>query len=157
MEIAGFSRVPDVFRFNRVQLNAIAAGGTCIITQDTAGGTLYVRHQLTTDRTDVNTEEFSVTRNLDSISKFMRSFLRPFVGRYNIHEDFLGMIDTLTRQRFDYLEKTTATLKAGPQILSYGPEVRIQQDPLIRTRVTLRVPVTLPYPANYLDMTIVVV
>lgn len=157
VQIIGFNRVPDVFRFNRVQLDTIAAGGTCIITQDTKNGPLYIRHQLTTDRTDVNTEEFSITRNADSISKFMRSFLRPFCGQYNINPDFLGMMETLTRQRFDYLEKTTANLKAGPQLLNYGPAVTVAQDPLIRTRVTIYVPVSLPYPANNLDMTIVIV
>lgn len=156
VQIAGFNKVPDVFRFNRAQLDKIAAGGTCIIVQDTKDGAMYVRHQLTTDRTDVNTEEFSITRNADSIAKFMRSFLRPFVGQYNIHEDFLSMMETLTRQRFDYLEKTTANLKAGPQIIDYGPEVTVAQDPLIRTRVTIKVPVHLPYPANNLDMTIVI-
>ena len=155
--ITGFNKVPDIFRFNRTQLDTIAAGGNCIIVQDTKNGACYVRHQLTTDRTDVNMEEFSITRNLDSIAKFIRGFLRPFVGQWNIHEDFLGMIETLARQRFDYLEKTTATLKAGPQITGYGPEVNVKQDPLIRTRVTLYVPVSLPYPANNLDMTIVVI
>jgi hypothetical protein len=155
----GFSSASRSFPyFTPTQMNRMAEKGTFIVTQQRSGGTIYVRHQITTDPTDVNMQELSITTNLDSISKFLRTFIKPFIGQYNINPNFLKMLETLISERFNYLKSETITQKAGAQLVDWDPaKLKIEQDPLIRTRVTIYAEIQLPYPANNIDFKLVVV
>lgn len=66
--------------FDADQLNALAAAGIWIVTQDPNTGKIYTRHALTTDMTDVNTREQMVTKNVDSISYVYLRQMAPFIG-----------------------------------------------------------------------------
>jgi hypothetical protein len=71
--------------FDRDQLNTIAGGGIMIFAQDVLDvSALYVRHQLTTDTSAIKFQEYSITKNVDFIAKFVRNNHRQFIGQYNI-------------------------------------------------------------------------
>jgi hypothetical protein len=137
--------------FTLSQLNRIANGGTWIIDQDRFEGAIYNRHQLTTDYTDDNMAEISITTNLDSISKILREDLKVFIGQYNNHPYFQELMRTRLVDRLTFLQSNAVTLKAGPQLIDYEV-VQLETDPLIRTRVLATVNLTLPYPVNVIQL-----
>ena len=90
---AGFARVfftNDYF--TEAQLNVIAEGGTTIVIQSRALAPLTVRHQLTTDRSSIEKQEYSVTKNVDHMAKSARISFRPYIGRYLINETTLDLL-----------------------------------------------------------------
>jgi len=137
--------------FTLSQLNTIANGGTWIIDQDRFEGAIYNRHQLTTDYTDDNMAEISITTNLDSIAKILREDLKSFIGQYNNHPYFQELMRTRLVDRLTFLQSNAVTLKAGPQLIDYEV-VQLETDPLIRTRVLATVNLTLPYPVNVIQL-----
>jgi hypothetical protein len=137
--------------FTLSQLNTVANGGTWIIDQDRFEGAIYNRHQLTTDYTDDNMAEISITTNLDSIAKILREDLKAFIGQYNNHPYFQELMRTRLVDRLTFLQSNAVTLKAGPQLLDYEV-VQLETDPLIRTRVLATVNLTLPYPVNVIQL-----
>jgi hypothetical protein len=140
-------------KFTQTQLDHIASGGTLIVTQDAAEGQVYVRHQLTTDRRDDRHAELSVTRNVDSVSEFLRQGLATLSGKYNQSEHFLQLVDVQLRSRLDLLVSTRVTETAGPQINSWDPKsLIIVQNPVARTQVDLEVEADFPLPANRLKL-----
>jgi hypothetical protein len=150
--------------FTPTQLNKIAGGGTWIITKvssdDTnasvARGSIVTRHQLTTDYSDDNMAEVSITTNLDSIAKWLRDDLRVIIGQYNNHPYLINLIRTRIEYRLTYLQGNARTQKAGPQLISYKVN-KVEQDPLIRTKVLADIDLTLPYPVNNINLKLSVV
>jgi hypothetical protein len=116
--VTGFLSIPKVLNgFTRDELNEIAGGGTCIIAQELEGGQIFIRHSLTTDMSDVNHSALNITTNLDAITKYLRQWIKPLIGQYNVTPEFLIMLETLSAQRLDFLIQETQTVKAGPQIV----------------------------------------
>ena len=155
----GFSSVlRSTGYFTPTQLNTIAGGGTLVLSQDTANGPIYIRHQISTDQTDVNHAELSVTTNLDSITKYLRSDLIALQGKYNRTANFLQLVDVTIRSRITYLQTQTTTVTAGAQIESFDPTtgLSVVGDPVLRTLTDVRVQVGLPYPNNNTNVTLVV-
>jgi hypothetical protein len=72
----------------------MAAAGVWIVTQDNTG-TVYTRHQLTTDMTDVNTREDSMVSNIDSLSYYYLFFFQNarYIGRRNITPGLLAQLE----------------------------------------------------------------
>ena len=140
-------------RFNQIQLNTMAAGGTLIVTQNAPGGAAYIRHQLSTDNSDDLHSELSITRNLDSISDYLLQGVDVFIGKYNISDNFLQLLDVQMRQKMDNLVTQTSTPSAGPQVVSWDPKtLKIVQNPTSRTKVNIGVGAQLPMPANNIDI-----
>jgi hypothetical protein len=82
--------------FSRPQLNTMAGGGCWIWFQETPSAAVEVRHQLSTDTSTKLNRELSLTKVIDYTSKFVRKNLRPLVGRFNITEELLEMIASVT-------------------------------------------------------------
>jgi hypothetical protein len=146
--------------FSLSELNIAAQGGTWIIDQEAdqngiAGG-IFNRHQLTTDYTDDNMAEVSITTNLDSISKIIREDLKQFIGQWNNHPFFQQLLKTRMVDRLTYLQGYAVTVKAGPQLLDFKI-TKLATDPLIRTRVNVEIDLTLPYPVNVIQVKLTVV
>ena len=156
-ELSGILSVPKVLNgFSRDELNEIAGGGTMIVGQELEGGKIFVRHQVTTDMVDTNHSELSITTNVDAITKYLRQWIKPLIGQYNINPEFLIMLETLAHQRLDFLIQETQTAKAGPQIVEVGA-IRATQDPTVRTKVLMNIPLTLPNAANNIVTKLVIV
>jgi hypothetical protein len=146
--------------FSLSDLNIAAQGGTWIIDQEGdqngIAGAIFNRHQLTTDYTDDNMAEVSITTNLDSISKIIREDLKQFIGQWNNHPFFQQLLRTRLVDRLTYLQGYAVTVKAGPQLLEFRI-TKLETDPLIRTRVNVEIELTLPYPANVIQVKLTVV
>jgi len=147
--IAGFTRVlgsNDVF--SRSQMNVGAAGGTYWVVQETAGAPLTTRMQVTTDLTSIETREFSITRIVDFVAKFMRVGLRNFIGRFNITQPFLDTLSTVVQGQLGFLRE------AG--ILVGGDLNNVVQDSSAPDSVLIDVTLDVPYPCNYIRLTLVI-
>ena len=157
VEIHGFSDLSDVYsKFNREELNTIAAGGTLILMQDKIGGTVYVRHQISTAYSDgdLNSTELSLVKNLDSISYYFANRFAPYIGRYNISDDLLTEVRGILADGLAHLETTTEVNKLiGPQVLAEGTEVRsLYRDPDKKDKVYSDLALNLPAPFNNFDL-----
>lgn len=152
--VLGFTDV-RTHGFNETQLNRMAEQGVFIVTQAAVGATPYVRHQLTTASTSLNTSEDSITTNVDSISLGMQIALSPYIGIYNIHPDALALIRQAVEEELNFRATGTYTVRAGNQIINYTI-VKFYQHPTFRDRVVVEVQIEVPYPLNYIDLKFIV-
>lgn len=146
--ITGFTRVVganDVF--SRRQMNVGAAGGTWWLVQSTAGAPLQTRMQVTTDLTSVETREHSITSIVDFVAKFMRVGLRNFIGRFNITQPFLDSLSTVIQGQLAFLSDSG--------ILVGGDLNNVIQDSASPDTVLIDVTLDVPYPCNYIRLTLV--
>lgn len=156
VEIKGFVDLPDVYsKFSRDELNEIAAGGTLILMQEKQGGTVYVRHQISTAYRDgnLNTTELSLTKNLDSISYYFANRTSPYIGKYNLTDDLLAEVRGVIEDGLTFLETTTETNKLiGPQVLAEGTEIRSLYRTAEKDKAYCDVALNLPAPFNNFDL-----
>jgi hypothetical protein len=156
VEIKGFIDLPDVYsKFSRDELNEIAAGGTLILMQEKQGGTVYVRHQISTAYRDgnLNTTELSLTKNLDSISYYFANRTSPYIGKYNLTDDLLAEVRGVIEDGLTFLETTTETNKLiGPQVLAEGTEIRSLYRTAEKDKAYCDVALNLPAPFNNFDL-----
>lgn len=146
-EVAGFSSVPGLGGLTPDEIDVAAGGGNLVLMQDRPGGRVYVRHQISTDNSGPMAAEMSITRGADMITRYLRTAVRPLLGRYNITPEFLQMVETLSQQRLDAMVLALSTTTAGPPILENDP-IRAFQDPSSMTGFFVDVPVLVPKPAN---------
>jgi len=147
--ITGFTRPfgsNDVF--NQRQMNVGAAGGTYWVIQEVAGGPLTCRHQLTTDLTSIETRELSITKVVDFTAKFQRAGLRNFIGKFNITQPFLDTLSTVVQGQLSFLTE------AG--VIIGGDLNNIIQDRSAPDTVLIDVTLDVPYPCNYIRLTLVI-
>lgn len=91
--INGFTRpFGSSDKFSERQMSTAAAGGVYWIVQDTPGGSLVSRHQLTTDMTSLKTQELSITKAIDKVAKRLRNALKPYIGSENVTKSLLTQI-----------------------------------------------------------------
>ena len=156
VEIKGFADLPDVYsKFSRDELNEIAAGGTLILMQEKPGGTVYVRHQISTAYRDgnLNTTELSLTKNLDSISYYFANRTSPYIGKYNITDDLLTEVRGVLEDGLVHLETTTETNKlVGPQVIAEGTEIRSLYRTAEKDKAYCDLALNLPKPFNNFDL-----
>jgi hypothetical protein len=148
-----------VIDFSEDDLNTLAEQGVWIIQQEVIGSTPYVRHQLTTDERSLNTSEDSITTNVDNISYALKAVLSPYIGRYNINpENLLALRSTIANQ-LTFFAINTWTARAGNQLVSFEADrdiVRLEQNANYKDRVDVEVLLNVPYPMNYIALTLVV-
>lgn len=139
--------------FSEAQLNVIADGGTMVFSQDGANQPLYIRHQLTTDRSAIKFQEYSVTKNVDFISKFLRSSFKGFIGRYNIVDSTLDEIKTTATAVLNFLRDGTKLPRVGGVIRGGTLASLVPSDDQIDT-LNMVFSLTIPIPLNYIDITV---
>lgn len=93
LPVTGFTRpIGSNDHFTETQMSIAAAGGIWFELQDTPTGPIVSRHQLSTDRTSVETSELSITKAIDFSAKVLRGSAKEYVGKYNIDEKLLDTI-----------------------------------------------------------------
>jgi hypothetical protein len=148
-----------VNEFTQDQLNLMAEHGIWLVVQAVVGATPYVRHQLTTDSTGLNTSEDSITTNVDNISYALKHTLTPFVGTYNINPVNIQIIRDAIIKELVFRATQTFTARAGNQLVSFTPAtdiILIQQDPTYKDRIDVEVKLNVPYPLNYISLKLLV-
>lgn len=155
--VTGYTEVVHSTKyFDKAQLNTIADGGVMIFVQDVLGVTaLKIRHQLTTDRSGIKFQEFSVTKNVDFIAKFLRLNHQQYPGRYNIVDTTFDDLKTTAQRNLVFLRDTTRLPRIGGKIRS-GTLTAIFEDPVNIDTIKERYTLSIPIPLNNLDITLVV-
>jgi hypothetical protein len=144
----GFSRVVGSSdKFSENQMATAAAGGVWWIVQDTPGGSLVSRHQLSTDLTSLKTRELSIIKSVDCVAKILRDNIKRFIGRNNITQQLLEVLGV----------SLGATLNSiiGSVVASASVD-SIVQDPANPDTVAVEVSIAPFYPCNRIKITIFV-
>jgi hypothetical protein len=128
------------------QLNVMAAGGAYILVQEAPGAPLISRHQLTTDLTQIETREYSITKVIDYCAKFLRVGLRKFIGTFNITTPFLDTLSSVIQGMLGFLAE------AG--VILGGDLNNLAQDSTAPDTVLVDVTLNVPFPCNYIRLTI---
>lgn len=156
VQVLGFTDLTEsVVQFTADDLNTLAASGVWIVTQSVVGATPYVRHQLTSDQSSLNTSEDSITTNVDSISYGLQAELEPFIGVYNINPTTIDVITAAIDGQLNFRLTQTFTARAGNQLTSYKI-LSVAQDPLFFDRINVSVQLGVPYPLNFVVITLLV-
>jgi hypothetical protein len=154
MAIGGFNRVlyTDHTYFDEADMNDLAEAGYLIVTQDDVNSPPYVRHQITTDPSSDYTRELSAVRTIDALSDIFRKALMPYIGRYNITDDTLKLIEQTVITTAEMLKKLESPF-IGPMLLDYKLGQITQ---LSATSVDVPLEVKIPMPLNYIFLHVIV-
>ena len=147
--MTGFTGVTgsnDIFKDSL--LDEIAGGGVYILIQEADGAPVICRHQLSTDVTSIETRELSITKVVDFTAKTLRTGLRNFLGIYNITPQFLDTLTTVVDGMLDFLKQGGVLIGASLNSIS--------QDTTNPDTVLIDVTLEVPYPCNYIRVTLVV-
>lgn len=134
--------------FTNSQLDVMAAGGVFILVQDNENGPVSCRHQLSTDLTSIETRELSITKVVDYTAKFMRAGLRNFIGRSNITQPFLDQLSIVVSGQLDFLISNGVLIGADIN--------NIIQDADNPDTILIDVTLDVPFPCNYIRLTLVI-
>jgi hypothetical protein len=147
--MTGFTRVLGSNGYmSERQLNICAGGGNYVIVQDEDGAPLISRMALTTDLTSIETRTDSITKVVDFVAKFMRRGLKNFIGRFNITQGFLDTLGQVIQGLLGFLSD------AGVLIGSHLNN--LVQDEDAPDTVLIDITLDVPFPCNYIRLTLVV-
>ena len=146
--IVGITGVVGTEKFTKRQLNIMAGGGTYILIQDVQGGAVTCRHQLSTDLASIETRELSITKVVDFVAKFLRAGLRKYIGTQVINDQLLDTLGTTIHAMLKFLEE------AG--VLNGSNLNNIAQDVAQPDTVLIDVTLDVPFPCNYIRLTLVI-
>lgn len=146
--MSGLTGVVGTEKFTKKQLNTMAGGGTYVLIQDVQGGPVTSRHQVSTDGTSIETRELSITKVVDFTAKFLRASIRKFIGVQTIDEQFLDTIGTTIQGILNFLIETG--------VLNGAEINNILQDADQPDTVLVDITLDVPYPANYIRLTLAV-
>jgi hypothetical protein len=147
-----------VLEFNQDDLDTMADKGVWLLTQEIVGATPYVRHQLTSDKSSLNTSEDSITTNVDNISYALKKTLSPFIGRYNVNAENVAVIRAAIVAELTFRASNTATARTGNQLTSFTPKddiLRIAQNDTYKDMIDAEVRLNIPYPLNYINLRVI--
>jgi len=136
--------------YKRSLLDEIAGGGVYILYQQTPGGAVMCRHQLSTDTTSIERREASITKAIDFVAKFLRNALRNLIGRFNITPQFLNNLATVIQGQLAFLGPDGLSVVAAAQLNN------VLQDETAPDTILVDVTLTPLYPANQIRVTLVV-
>jgi hypothetical protein len=140
--------------FSDTQLDVIAGGGNLIFVQPVPDAALLIRHQLTTDVSTIFFQEFSVTKNVDLITRFFRNLYRPFIGIYNITDGLFDLLKTRGEGGVQFLMAQQAP-RVGPPLLS-GRLTRVAESDDAPDTVEIDIGISVPLPLNNLIITLLI-
>ncbi len=147
-KIQGFDGVVNTTGFfNRSQLDLIAGGGIFILINDGAGLPIYARQQLTTDVRSLETQEFSIVSILDHTAKLIRTLIKQFIGTSTVNQATLDGISTVIDSIKKFLIDDLNSLVSVENI-------QIFQDAVRQDTIIINLDVKVPYPLNYINVTI---
>ena len=145
MQITGFKALGGV-AMTRSQMNQLAAEGVAVLTQTSSNQPLVVRHQLTTDYTSLQTREMSLIAIQDYCSKFFRTVLEEYIGKYTVNSELINMVTASLKSGITQLQRDTIIISG---------EIRgLYQDEENPDSIIVNLAVQPAYPFNYIDITL---
>ena len=139
-------------QYTQLMLDNIAKHGVLLVTQDVKNQPCYIRHQLTTetDKGSLYYEE-SCTRNLDNISYSVVDVLEGYIGKSNVTPSALrSIMNSVTDVLTGFAQDSPNDL-IGPSLINWT-DLTVEQDPVFKDRVIVRVKLYLPLPLNNIKM-----
>ena len=136
-------------------LDLAASMGVMIVTQELAGGPIFIRHQLTTDVNDGSLYyEDSVGTNFDNIAYTMKAILQPYIGQRNATPQVVEELDVRIKNTLDSFKLAPAGFsEIGPAIIDWS-NLTVAIDSNFRDRIIASATVQLPLPLNIVDLTL---
>jgi len=157
VEIKGFDNADSVVnRFSRSQLDSLMNYGVWIVTSDLQDGSIHTRRQLSTDTTDINTQELNVVKNVDSISYFFKNRLARYIGRANVTPSTIEVLRTQIDSGIAFLQASRFSEITGGQVIE-GTSIReVRPHTLLKDRVVITIDLVIPYPLNNIELNLVI-
>lgn len=150
VEVSGFD---DFSRsapyFTPAQIKQLAAGGVwvCLTSKENVP---YTYHAVTTDMSDLNTQEEMITRNMDAISLYFSDLLKPYIGTTNTTDEFLEQLNLVIQFACENFS-IPVNNSIGPRIMSYSID-SVERDALLRDHVRVLLTVELPMATNVISL-----
>ena len=164
-ELKSVQSAPSMYTaYDPEDLDAVAAAGTFIIVQESEGGDVFIRHQLTTGTDEgALAYEDNVGVIVDEFSYAVKDSFRSYIGRRNATPDTIAEIDDkLKALATDFTQVELVNRDVGPAVLAFFDEkgnegeVTVRQDgdlaDTLMTYVKLRVPLPLNGLNHYIDV-----
>ena len=136
--------------FTDDQLDVIATGGTLIFVQDEPDSLPYIRHQLTTDTSLIETSEISVVKNNDYLSLFFKGIVKPYLGEWNVTQDLLDALRTAVSQGIEF-QKSNKVAKIGAPLIDATIQT-LEISSISPDRVEIYLDTTQPKPLNTIGL-----
>jgi len=140
--------VDNSTNFGSSFLNKMAEEGVWIVVKDLAG-TVYTRHQLSSNPADLYTSEQTKTTNLDHVCRDFKLSLKDLYGKGNAVPSMLELIRSRVYSTADKILARKYSDMIGPQILDLTI-VRLEIDTVLKDQVWLEVELITPDPMNKL-------
>lgn len=131
----------------RVQMNQLAAKGVLILTQDAAGAIIKIRHQLSTDISDIQSREISILNIQDYCTKYYRASCEGYIGEL-ITPDLIQKVSGTIMSSSDALKKNGIIVNATNPVVS--------QNASSPDTIDVSLSVLPPYPCNYINITMTI-
>jgi hypothetical protein len=142
------------FAMGSDKLNEMAGNGVWLVVKNVQGD-VYTRHQVTTDNTDINHREDTVTTNLDGICRETRTALKGFIGRCNVSDAMLGVLRMDIFDALNAIKSRTYSKTLGSRLNDFSI-TQLYIDATARDKVWCTIEPVMPYPLNNMDVTFVV-
>lgn len=146
--------------FNPAQLKRMTNAGVMVFMQDADGAQIYTRHQKTTSTTSIQEQEYSITCAVDAFAKGLKATCKPKVGKYNITPELLtDLAEVIDTYRFECKNKKYAycgSLIIGSKNVSIRANLEGENTDLPKGTVEISVEIEVGYPANYINVTVLV-
>ena len=145
--LTGFSSVTNSNGlFSRSQLDEIAGGGTYITVQDSPSAALSCRHQLSTKVDTIQNRELSITKTVDYVAKQLRQALEPKIGSFLITQSYLDSLGVVVGGILTNFAETGVIVSGSVNF--------IEVDSSSSDTVNIQVIISVPFPANYIALTL---
>ena len=123
-----------------------AGGGTWITVQDKPNAALSCRHQLSTLVDTIQNRELSITKTVDYVAKRLRDVLEPKIGSFRITQSYLDSLGVIVEGEIRNFVETG--------VLTSGKVNFVEVDSTNSDTVNIQVIITVPFPANYIALTL---
>lgn len=164
-EIKSIDSAPSMYTtFEPETLDDVSANGTMVVTQESEGGDVFIRHQLTTE---VNLGALAYEDNVgvivDEFAYAEKDTFRDYIGKRNATPDTIAEIDDkLIALAVSFTQTSLGNRLIGPPVIAFFDEkgnegqVTVRQDgdlaDTLLTYVKLRVPLPINGLNHYIDV-----
>ena len=144
----------------KIQMDDLSAAGVNVIVQDADGAQVYSRHQRTTDVAFFENSELSIVTAVDKVSLDLIETLKPYIGKYNITDNFLNFIfDASTQYLFSAKSQQApmcGSLIIDGKVEGVRAQIHGQNMDLSPGVIELTIGCEFPKPANYINIKLLI-
>src|SRR5690606_9739283 len=146
-EVPAVSSAPTMYsKFTEDDLDFMAASGVFIVTQEHDGGSVFVRHQLTTETSKGSLYyEDNITTNFDNICYLTDDIIRGYIGHRNATSQTVQQLKVEIENMLSL--QTQGAGQIGPALIGFENLV-VEIDPNLRDRINVSAHLIFPLPMH---------